>query len=83
MLNVYAIVDQCKGHVLTDMERLHKKKKELPSWTDTSLLRKLLILDEMQSWQVKDPSSTHKDGMAENKEAVQYLIWFFRAPLEF
>ena len=80
--NFDAIVDQCKVHVLADMERLQEKIKERLSWTDTTLLRQLLVFLETQSWQKKDPSSDDEENMAEIKAAVEYLISVFRAPLE-
>ena len=79
--NFDALVDQCKVHVVADVKRLQERIKERLGWTDTNLLRALLVFVETQSWQEKDPSSDGEE-MAEVKAAVEYLVLVFRTPLE-
>ena len=68
-------------HVLADIERLQEKIKKRLSWTDTTLLRQLLMFVETRSWQEKDPSSD-EGNIEEIKAAVECFISVFRAPLE-
>lgn len=80
--NLDAAVDQCKTHVVADVERLREKMKERLGWTDTELLRALLVLVETQSWQQKDPDAEDDENMTELQAAVQYITSAFHAPLE-
>ena len=77
-----ATVDQCKVHMLADLERLERKIKERLEWTDTGLLRALLAFLETQSWQKKDTGDDGEEDMADIRASVQCLISTFRIPLE-
>ena len=79
--DVNKLVDQCKNHVLADVDRLQKRLKERLAWTDTNLLRSLLVLMETQSWQSRggDDGST---AVSDVKEAAEYIVSIFCEPLE-
>lgn len=51
-------------YVLADIDRLQEKIKKRLSWSDTTLLRHLLVLAETQSWQEKGPSNDDDGNMA-------------------
>ena len=75
-----SLVDECKIHVLADLERLERAIKHRLEWTDTGLLRASLSFLETQSWQEKDTES--EDDMADIRASVQCLVSHFRTPLE-
>ena len=49
-----ATVKQCRDHVLADLKRLEGEIKQRLEWTDTGLLRALLVFLATQNWQEKD-----------------------------
>ena len=77
-----ATVDQCKVHVLADLKRLEREIKHRLEWTETGLLRALLVFLETQNWQEKDTGSDDEEDMADIRAAVQSLVSTFRIPLE-
>ena len=79
--NIDKVVDQCKKHVLADIDRLQQRLKDRLSWTDTSLLRSLLVLMETQSWQPRDEDDGSK-AVSDVKEAAEHIVSIFRKPLE-
>ena len=83
IVNFDTTVDRCKFHVLADLERLEKGIKQRLEWTDTGLLRALLVFLEIQSWQEKDTGSHSEEDshMADIRAAVQCFISTFRTPL--
>lgn len=85
--NFDAILEQCKKHVQDDLLRLEQKIKERLEWTDVKLLRSILVFVETQSWQKSfsdhsDGAMVNLDDFAEVREAVEYIVSFFRIPLE-
>ena len=56
MKDIDDLVDQCKVHVVSDVERFQERIREQIGWTDTKLLRALLALIETQSWQARSDS---------------------------
>ena len=71
--------EQCKGQVLADVERLQNKVKERLAWSDTDLLRAILVFLETQNWLCK---CDNIDDISEIKAAVEQVITHFRIPLE-
>ena len=59
--DIDATVDQCKVHVLADLKRLESEIKHRLEWTETSLLRALLVLLETQNWQEKESGSNGEE----------------------
>ena len=80
IVSLDSLVDECKIHVLADLERLERAIKHRLEWTDTGLLRASLSFLETQSWQEKDTES--EDDMADIRASVQCLVSHFRTPLE-
>ena len=80
--DIDATVDQCKVHVLADFKRLESEIKHRFEWTDTSLLRALLVFLETQNWQEKESGSNGEEHMADIRAAMQSLVSTFRIPLE-
>ena len=88
--NFDCVLEQCKKHVLDDISRLEQKIKERLEWSDIQLMRAILVFLETQSWQksFSEGSSGDHDGMlepddfAEVRAAADYIVSFFRIPLE-
>ncbi len=67
--------EQCKGQVLADVERFQTKVKERLEWSDTDLLRAILVFLETQNWLCK---SDNDDDISDIKAAVEQVITHFR-----
>ena len=67
-------------HVLADLRRLEEKIKQRLEWSDTKLLRLILVFIETQSWVQKEGDGDEE--MHEIYLAVDYTVSNFRAPLE-
>lgn len=76
-----AALDQCKAHVVKDLEQLCVKIKERLEWSDVQLLRALLAFIETQNWVERDDDED--DQASDNvRSAVEYIVSVFRVPLE-
>lgn len=87
--------EKTKKDALQDLALLDEKMRERLAWSDTMLLRSLLVLLETQTW-VKRSSTSSADSLlldedleddvdcslAEVKEAVDHISTYFRLPLE-
>ena len=83
--NFDASLEQCKVHVLADLKRLDWRIQERLEWSDLQLLRLILAFVETQSWLQKSDHSSEddgNDGLLDIREAVEYIISVFHAPLE-
>ena len=77
--NYDATFEQCKGQLLADVERLQSKVKERLEWSDTDLLRALLVFLETQNWLRK---GDNEDDIGNTNTAVEQIVTHFRIPLE-
>ena len=74
------------AHALADIKRLEEKMQARLEWSDVKMLKAILVLLDMQSWQSL-PAGEHsdtdeeEDDLAEMKEAVEYFASHFREPL--
>ena len=86
--NLDNTVDQCKVHVLADLQRLEEEIRQRLEWTDVNLLQALLVFLETQNWQRRDSiSDTVTDGsddvgMADIRASLEYIVSIFRTPLQ-
>ena len=91
--NFDSVLEQCKEHVKEDICRLERKIKERLEWSNTKLLRSILVFLGTQSWQESFSEDTHDDEVLESvdlslddfaqvRAAVEYIISIFRIPLE-
>ena len=74
----------CSKQAQSDLRRLTEKMRERLEWSDTELLRALLVFVETQSW-MKRIASGDSDtdlSLAELKAAIELISTQFRAPLE-
>lgn len=78
---------------MEDLVGLNDKMRERLAWSDTKLLRSLLVFLETQTWMkrtrtssadslVMDEEDDEDCSLAEVKEAVEYISTHFRLPLE-
>ena len=75
----------CSSEALADLERLTGKMRERIQWSDTDLLRALLVFLEIQSWMKRNVSGDEGDrdpALAELKAAIELILSQFRDPLE-
>ena len=80
-----------KKDALQDLALLDEKMRERLAWSDTRLLRSLLVLLETQTW-VKHSSTSSADSLlldngikeecnlAEVRKAVEHISSYFRLP---
>ena len=69
----------CKKEVLTDLSRLDCEVRERIEWSDTNMLRSILVYLDTQTWLGNDDD----DAICrEISSAVAHIIPQFRAPLE-
>lgn len=83
--NIDACLEQCKVHVLADLQRLDRRIQERLEWSDLKLLRSILVFVETQSWLQRSSHSSEDDGddgLLEIRAAVECITSVFRAPLE-
>ena len=77
----------CAAHAPADIKRLEEKMQVRLEWSDVKMLRAILVLLDMQSWQ-SSPAGEHsdtdeeEDDLTEIREAVEYITLHFRVPLE-
>ena len=84
-----SIQQKCAQDALNDLTALEEKMRERLAWSDTKLLRSLLVFLETQSWmkrsgEIVDPAAvTEKDcSIMEFKDAIEHISNHFRLPLE-
>ena len=84
-----SIQQKCAQDALNDLTALEEKMREHLAWSDTQLLRSLLVYLETQSWmkrsgEIVDPAAvTEKDcSLMEFKDAKEHISNHFRLPLE-
>ena len=80
-----ATLSYCSSAALGDLERLTEKMRERLEWSDTGLLRALLVFLETQSWMKRNVTSDESDSdpsLAELKAAIELISTQFRDPLE-
>ena len=80
-----ATLSYCSGEALADLERLTEKMRERLEWSDTNLLRALLVFLETQSWMKRNVSGEEGDSdpsLVELKAAIELISSQFRGPLE-
>ena len=88
------ILEQCKKHVTDDIRRLDLKIKERLEWSDSQLMRAILVFLETQSWQESFSASEgigghhgatgmlESDDFVQVRTAVDLIVSTFRIPLE-
>ena len=75
----------CSSAALGDLERLTEKTRERLEWSDTDLLRALLVFLETQSWMKRNVTGDESDSdpsLAELKAVIELISTQFRDPLE-
>ena len=75
----------CSSEALADLKRLTEKMRERIQWSDTDLLRALLVFLETQSWMKRNVSGDEGDrdpALAELKAAIELILSQVRDPLE-
>ena len=87
-----AVQEKSKQDALLDLTGLDEKMRERLKWSDTKLLRSLLVFLETQTWAkrsrppVADSDSEddidEDSSLAEVQESVQHIATHFRLPLE-
>lgn len=78
-----ATLSYCSHEALADLERLTEKMRERLEWSDTNLLRALLVFLETQSWMKRNVSNSDSDpALVELKAAIELISSQFRDPLE-
>jgi hypothetical protein len=82
-----AMLSNCSAQAKADLEKLDGKIKERLSWSDTKLLRSMIVFLDTRSWGIRSLSHTEEEEMdvddrAHIKESVEYILTVFREPLE-
>jgi hypothetical protein len=81
--NFEGSLEQCKTHVLADLQMLEDCIKQRLEWSDITLLRSILVFIDTQNWQQKSSNGIENDeSLASVKAAVEHIISIFRFPLE-
>ena len=79
-----AMLSSCSAQAKSDLEMLDSTIKERLSWSDTKLLRSIIIFLDTRSW-AKRSSHSEDDELDDRtyiKEAMEYILTIFREPLE-
>lgn len=80
------VLQSCKSQALADLKELDKTMRQRLEWTDTKILRSILIFLDTQSWcsSVTDDDETDQEDkvLAQILSAVEYITVSFREPLE-
>ena len=81
-----AMLQSCKSQALADLKDLDKAMRQRLEWTDTMILRNILIFLDTQSWcrPVREDSETDEEDkvLTQILSAVEYITSSFREPLE-
>ena len=79
----------CIGQAVSDLHRLDEKLRIRLEWSDTALLRAILLFLDTQNWKFRyslasgsEASSDDDESLAEIKSSVEAIAEHFRAPLE-
>ena len=76
----------CSRQVLEDLLKLSESIKHRLAWSDTKLLRSILVFLDTRSWTAPrvpiDSAGVGSDDKAEIREAMEYIVKIFREPLE-
>ena len=76
----------CSRQVLEDLTKLSESIKHRLAWSDTKLLRSILVFLDTRSWTAPrvsiDSAGLGSDDKAEIREAMEYTVTIFREPLE-
>ena len=76
-----ACLEQSKGDVLADVQRLERCMKERLEWSDTEMLRAILVFIDTENWQQRDLLGSD-DGLSNIRTAVDKVLSIFLPPLE-
>ena len=85
-----ATLETCSRDVMADLRRLDGKIKTRLEWSDTDLLRAVVAFLSTHNWLMReDTQDSDEEGIidpdevsSDMREAVEYIITAFRAPLE-
>ena len=85
-----ATLETCSRDVMADLRRLDGKIKARLEWSDTDLLRAVVAFLSTHNWLMReDTQDSDEEGIvdpdevsSDMREAVEYIITAFRAPLE-
>ena len=77
----------CAEQARKNSRRLEEKMKERLEWSDTKLLKAILVMLDTQSWHCTtrrsfEDDGEDEDGLTELKAAVENIITKFREPSE-
>ena len=73
------VVNSCRQQALSDLRKLDDELKERLSWSDTKLMRAIMVFLDTQAWY---SHKTDESFSLQLTEAVSMLVENFRAPLE-
>ena len=83
------MLSSLSAKAMADLENLDGRIKERLSWSDTKLLRSMIVFLDTRSWAVRSVSNTeeeeelgYSDDKAHIKDAVENILTTFREPLE-
>lgn len=86
-----SMLNQCSRQALEDLQRLDGKLKERLAWTDSKLLRSILVFVDTRNWIAprrvsrsdSDPEPEEEvDDKGEIRAAAEHIVSIFREPLE-
>ena len=85
-----ATLETCSRDVMADLRRLDGKIKARLEWSDTDLLRAVVAFLSTHNWLMREDTQDSDEegivdpdeGSSDMREAVEYIITAFRAPLE-
>lgn len=80
------MLSSCSAQAKADLGKLDGKIKERLSWSDTKLLRSMIVFLDTRSWAIRRTEELDEemdvDDRAHIKETVEYILTVFREPLE-
>ena len=80
------VLSDCSRQVLEDLQELSEAIKCWLAWSDTRLLRSILVFLDTRSWATPrarmDGDEEGSDDKAEIRSAMEYIVTMFREPLE-
>ena len=77
-----AMLRKCFTDGLADLKNLDTALKERLSWSDTNLLRSIIVFLDTRCWSRPMANEDSGDDNAQVKEAVEDIVSIFREPLE-
>lgn len=78
------VLQRCKQEVLSDLKKLSENMLNRLEWSDTKLLRALLVFVDTQSWMKKPPPASENEdntfvlddpSLVEVKDAIILYLW--------